>query len=599
MKLVALAAALVFAVSIAPAQDWAGKWYSTRGVLDLEQEGAAVKGRWGDKGGTLKGEANGRELTFTLEQGPETFKGTLELVDDGHFFTGTVRESSVAWRGWRKNPEATKGKPAKFGGTWRTSWGLMELEQDGDTVTGGFGAQGWSTFRGEVRGRRLLLKFKAPWGSGTIWWEPREDGAAGYGAAVTDGGEWKFIARRLEGYRRGVKPVAGKIVAGLGDNRLTYYIRAPKGWRKGKKVPAIVFLHGSNMSSKPYLGTIADRRGFGDRYMLIGIDGEQWQDWSKPDDPRHNYTYVNYMGRSTYKGYPNTDRESPALVAELIGELRERWKLTKVFVGGHSQGGYLSYFFLMHSPELVDGVFPISCGLVMQCEPDVFESEELKAAQRATPLAAVHGEADSAVGFSFGKSSYARFEEFGFPAARFFDNSAGHAFIALRFDDAIEWLEQMSSDDPKKLLRFTEDSLDEDRFRDATAAIARLRTLKLKKPQQKQLKELAARVDEYAEADAERYAATIAANEDATWVDGFLEYRRQFEFADAAKPAMAAFYELRESHEIGARELMSEGRGLMRSGQKDAAWNKYDRILEKYYASSLYSRVKGWQAERK
>jgi hypothetical protein len=53
-------------------------------------------------------------------------------------------------------------------------------------------------------------------------------------------------------------------------------------------------------------------------YLLIGINGEQPSDIG--DDPRFNYTYVDYVGRSTFKGYPGTDRESPR-------SWRRRWRI--------------------------------------------------------------------------------------------------------------------------------------------------------------------------------------------------------------------------------------------------------------------------------
>ena len=56
-------------------------------------------------------------------------------------------------------------------------------------------------------------------------------------------------------------------------------------------------------------------------------------------EPRFNYTYVSYVGRSTFKGFPGTDRESPALVAEALDDVREAYPVSRYFVGGHSQGG--------------------------------------------------------------------------------------------------------------------------------------------------------------------------------------------------------------------------------------------------------------------
>ena len=113
-------------------------------------------------------------------------------------------------------------------------------------------------------------------------------------------------------------------------------------------------------------------------YILLGINGETPSNLG--DEPRFNYTYVNYVGRSTFKGYPGTDRESPALVSEAMAELKGVYPISHYFVGGHSQGGFLTYSLLMNFPESMAGAFPISCGVIFQCEPDAYADEPLRRA---------------------------------------------------------------------------------------------------------------------------------------------------------------------------------------------------------------------------
>ena len=129
---------------------------------------------------------------------------------------------------------------------------------------------------------------------------------------------------------------------------------------------------------------------------------------------------MNFVGKSKYKGLPGPDWESPALVAEALAEIREQLKLTKVFVAGHSQGGFLVYSCLMNYPELFDGGMPISAGLIFQCEPTAYEDPALRLRQRRLPIAIVHGEKDPLVGMSMGKSAYESFLGEGFPMLRLF-----------------------------------------------------------------------------------------------------------------------------------------------------------------------------------
>src|SRR4029077_4013304 len=174
----------------------------------------------------------------------------------------------------------------------------------------------------------------------------------------------------------------------------------PDGFKEGdpKRWPAIVILHGSNMNTKAYVETLAAAwPEIGRDYLILGINGEVPSDIG--EEPRFNYTYVNFVGRSTYGGFPGTDRESPALVAEALSELKQVYPIVRYFVGGHSQGGFLTYSLLMNSPTLIAGAFPISCGVIFQCEPEAYRDEPLRKAQRSVPLAIVHGRNDPLVDF--------------------------------------------------------------------------------------------------------------------------------------------------------------------------------------------------------
>ena len=156
------------------------------------------------------------------------------------------------------------------------------------------------------------------------------------------------------------------------------------------------------------------------------------------------FTYVDFVGKSTYQGFPGTDRESPALVSEALAELRETYPIDYYFVGGHSQGGFLTYSLLMNYPEQIAGAFPISAGVIFQCEPKAYTDENLKAAQRAVPLAIIHSRHDPLVDFRMGDYAAKQFQAAGWKSFRFFadDSPAGHQFGLLPVDQAIRWLEK-------------------------------------------------------------------------------------------------------------------------------------------------------------
>jgi predicted esterase len=428
----------------------------------------------------------------------------------------------------------------------------------------------------------------------------------------TDSGPRTIDAKEITKIRPRVKttPLPGEIVDGAVVNGLGYHLRVPKNWDPKKAMPAIVIFHGSNMSSKAYVATIVSAwPKLAEDYVILGIDGESRVKDRPDDDPAFNYTYVDFVGKSKFKGYPGTDRESPALVAEALAELKRTFPITKFFVGGHSQGAFLTYSVLMNYPDLVAGAFPVSGGVIFQCEPSAYDNAEVRAAQRRVPLAIVHGENDGTVEFSM--SAYAKqiFEDGGFPMLRLFTNkTAAHMFGLLPVEEAVRWLEAMASDSPEVLLGFAEKQLDADP-RAATAALERARSLDKGGKLKARAAELAGKIDKMAAAEAQQYAAAIAASSsasssgasssDGTWVDGFLEFRAKYAFADCAKPAMEAFAKLRAQHQKSADELFDAARGDFQKQKKTEAYAKCQEIVDKYYASDKYQTAKRWLAERK
>jgi predicted esterase len=435
-----------------------GEWRTSFGIVTLKQTGNAVTGAYGDAGQfTLKGTVAGKKLTFEYQEAQAKGDATWTLDDSSHAFRGTFKVrggKAGTWEGWRPDPNAAKGEPAQLAGLWLTDQGLMELEQTGDKVKGRYAFRGTSGIEGTLTGRRFDFTTEA-FRPGKGWLDVSPNGKTLSGAATTNGfAAWYgWRGRKASEFARHARLVPGKIVDGSTTNLLTYAVRAPEGYKDGsdKTWPTVVILHGSNMNARAYVNTIAAAwPDIAKDYLILGLNGERPSNISA--DPKFNYTYINYVGRSTFKGFPGTDRESPALVAEALADLRDAYPVSKYFVGGHSQGGFLTYSLLMNSPELVAGAFPISAGVIVQCAPTAYADERLKAAQRAVPLAIIHGRQDRVVNFAMGEHAAKIFGDAGWPALRFFadDSGAGHMFGRLPVGQAIRWLETQWSHDPAK-----------------------------------------------------------------------------------------------------------------------------------------------------
>ncbi|MFO0960615.1 MAG: hypothetical protein U0800_24800 [Isosphaeraceae bacterium] len=591
------------------ADRFVGEWKTGFGPVSIEKgEGpGAVRGRLIASNLPLTGKVEGDKLNFSYDENQIHVDVTWTLDRRGNSANGTFKAGngrSGNWNAWRPDPSASEADPADFSGLWLTDLGLMELGREGDsTYKGRYALRGTSSIEGKATGRHLEFRIQA-FREGPGWFDLDPDGKTMAGAGGTDGNPawygWK--GRRAPEYVRQVPLVAGKVVDGSTEGLLTYCVRAPEGYREGdgKKWPTVLILHGSNMNSRAYVETIAAAWPDVARdFLLLGINGEIPSNIAA-ESPAFNYSYVNFVGRSTFKGFPGTDRESPALVGEAMEELKKVYPIRHYLVGGHSQGGYLTYSLLMNSPESIAGAFPISAGLIFQCEPSAYDDPALKASQRAVPLAIVHGRNDPLVPFDGGSYAEGLFRDAGWPAIRLFDDAqAAHMFARLPVARAIRWLETLASDDAGALLDLAEKALDEKRPRDAIAAMARARNLELDGQAKARLERIAAGMDQEVAPKAKAHLEAIRANADGSWVDPFLAFRDDYAFAPAAAEAMAAYDQLRAEHDPPARKLMGEARAAFNRGDRPAGYARAQEIVDKYHASSDYRIARKWLAERK
>lgn len=237
---------------------------------------------------------------------------------------------------------------------------------------------------------------------------------------------------------------------------------------------------------------------------------------------------------------------------------------------------------------------------MIQCDPSVFDDEALKAAQRNVPLAIVHGKTDPLVSFESGSYAAGLFLDAGWPAVRFFaDDNAGHMFGLLPVDQAIRWLEALHSDNPTTLLDFAERRLKEKSPRDAIAAIRKAEGIPLDVKNTARLETLTRQVNNLAEPKAKTFLEAIKANKNNAWIDDFLAYRADYEFAEPAAAVMAEFDKLRAQHNPPAKKAMEEARFALMQEQRDAGYAKLQEVIDRYYASTSYGLARKWASEKK
>ena len=545
--------------------------------IDAEQVASIV---FGER--TVVVTRSGTELVGTLEL------AALELETARGSLTWKTSELSAL-----SSVELGPARFSPFAGEWQTNRGPLRLAQSETRVDGTLGWDGESRIEGKLDGRRFSYHWSStngPGPRGTGWLELWEDGKTITGELETRGEAKSFFG----GYRiepRRAEPVPGAIVAGQTLSALEYHLRAPKDFDPARPSTAIALFHGANTSAREYVETFASTwPELAERHLLVGFDAENLSSASGGGRRVFTASTVPFAGPDAGE---TARRQTDALVAEALVELQEFLPIERWFVGGHAQGGLLTYAVTMFHPELVAGAFPIACNLPVQCEPARFADARLRALQRLVPIAHVHGENDPVMDFSGAVTCHEALQEGGFPMLRLFsDPEAGHMFALLPVDRAVLWLEKMTSSDPAELLGFVEASLADAQYRDASVALARAARLAGDpEPHGERIAALARRIEDAARPFAVGLAAAMATDGNHGWVDEFWEFRRQFGSTDAARGVMATYARLRAAHERPASELFSRALEETDGAKRTEL---YREIVERYYASSYYKQVTRW-----
>ena len=474
-----------------------------------------------------------------------------------------------------------------FSGEWMTTFGPARLQQRGLTVSGTYGFDGKGEIEGKLERSTLQLQWRNGGNSGKGSVELlAKDGAFAGRLGGEDGEFWGGY--RKAPLRAPVKP--GDVASGQTQAGMRYHVRLPKAHGDDKKWPAICILHGSNMDSRAYVDTIvAAWPELAEQHVVVGLDGENLSPGAKPGALRFNYSYVNFGGPGV--GPVWAHRQSPALVAEALEQLQKELPVSKWFLGGHSQGGFLTYCLVMYYPQLLAGAFPMSCNLLVQCEPDEFDAAKV-GEQHRVAVAVIHGKADDVVEFSGGAYCHLRLIDGGFPWVRLFaPERIGHQFALLPVDHAVRWLGACSAADPEALLRAGETGAAEQRWRDVGAVLKQLGEASPPAALRERTDALAKKLETALRPRTAEIEKAIGKGKDGRWVDDFLTWRAEFGTAAGAEKLMADYAELREAQKKEGDALFGEWRK-----SRDAAARKaiFDKVAKTCYATKWYESMRVW-----
>ena len=229
----------------------------------------------------------------------------------------------------------------------------------------------------------------------------------------------------------GEKWKAGKVSTIQTKNKLHYALRVPKKRNKKTGNPAIVFLHGSNMRGENYARSLETSKALED-WVIIAPTGPK-----KVKDKQYNHN-------------PGDERYVAKVIEDVVDRLGI--ELSRIYVGGHSQGGFLSHAVAAHLPKKIDGVLACSSGSWAGTRK--LQRKGKGRARQLIPIALVHAQDDPVVSVRASVAVYDGYLKSKHTDVRLFIPRQGaHMFMRLPILDAIKWLDLMNETKRSKALK--------------------------------------------------------------------------------------------------------------------------------------------------
>jgi predicted esterase len=346
----------------------------------------------------------------------------------------------------------------------------------------------------------------------------------------------------------GVKPGTTGLLKSPGKG-VRYFLRVPKKYDARTGARLIVFLHGSSMNGLDYLRSFEAKKWAEDD-LLCCPNGEEG------GDPfgKNNFTFA-----------------SAPLVAEVTEEVQKAFKTTVTYVGGHSQGGFLTYSVILNYPDLYRGAFPMAGDCWMQNEPSLWEEKpDILKKQRDIAIAVIHGKADPVVAFSQGEHAYDCFRAMGWTKLRLFAPAQlNHMFMLAPVDEALVWLDAMNGRDERKAAALVPKWAKDGEWGWVwhVAAASKSGALALKSV-------------EDAAAKAAPAITQAMKGKPAEWIPKWVEFWRVYGATNAAKPLVTNYVTQRDTQRAEAVRLFNEAQTHFRSKKRDEAFKVLERLRD-------------------
>jgi len=344
----------------------------------------------------------------------------------------------------------------------------------------------------------------------------------------------------------------------------TYWIVVPPGWDEKKPGRVILWLHGSNMNGKSYTESLKAME-FGKAELLVAPNGHgKVRDWV------YNFDAPSY---------------STKLALSVLDDVEGRFAVSKVYVGGHSQGAFYTYRLALQHPERFAGAVPFAAGLLKGLDP---KGAAWNKGEPGPAFAIVHGEADPVVDPELSDWAYELMFDGEWPCLRYYHpKDLNHWFMPAPIRPALEWCFTVTAEDPAELLAAAQRFLEEGRGADAWFCLERAEHFKGDKEAVRALRE---KVEAAAAERAAQWVDRLRKDKSGTWWVECYDWREAWGRVPASAEALKELEKLRKRHVGQARKLSRKAWKLKDKGDGAGAEELFAEIVKECYTAFEYVR---------
>ncbi|KAA9345762.1 alpha/beta hydrolase [Adhaeribacter soli] len=206
-----------------------------------------------------------------------------------------------------------------------------------------------------------------------------------------------------------------------------HYLERPAKKESGKR-RALILLHGVGSNEQDLFGLAPH---LPDDLLVISPRGP-----FSLGAGRYAWYEVDF---STGKPVFNASQEAQSreLILQFVRQVKQKYKLDEVYLGGFSQGGIMSYSIGLTHPTEVTGIISLSGRLLTEIRPSVKPGKELKNLK----VFIAHGKQDGTLPVHYAREASAYIQSLGIQPT-YHEFEMGHQINNQVLDELVKWLQK-------------------------------------------------------------------------------------------------------------------------------------------------------------